>query len=276
MAHPNEVLSSTEEKTNFQRLTRLLISGGFSLLRETFDKYCPPWDLPIKLSDPVTKIELKNGKISNPEWNKLYPSPGVHGTSKDFDITLIFRLLRTSTICGLTPPRTGWNCPPANTDHSLTADLVQIKNHRNTLYAHVKGTMEIKNDEFQSIWNEIQDALIRIAGKLSHSKEEEWKASIHELLTSPLTADDKRHVEELENWYIQDKEVKESIVELKSSVENVERLAQEGVQEIKRLAEQMQEKLRSTATSSAKEAGRGKLPYYYYIICRLANMIGQC
>ena len=203
-------------------------------------------------------MELKNGKISNPEWKKLYPSPGVYGTSKDFDITLIFRLLRTSTICGLKPPSTGWNGPPANTDLNLPADLVRIKNCRNTLYAH--GTMEIKNDEFQSIWNEIQDALIRIARNLSRSKEEEWKKSIHELLTSPLTADDKRHVEELESWYMQDKEVKESIGELKVSVENVERLVQEGVQEIKRLEEQMQGKLRSTATSAATEAGRGKLP----------------
>lgn len=270
MADPNEVLSSTEEKTNFQRLTRLLISGGSSLLRETFDKYCPQSTLPRKLSDPFTKSELINGKITNPEWNKLYPSPGVYGTSKDFDITLIFRLLRTSAICGLTPPRTGWNFPPANTDHSLTADLVRIKNCRNTLFAHGNGTMDIENDKFRSIWNEIKDALIRIAGKLSRPKEEEWKASIHELLTSPLTADDKRHVEELEKWYIQDKEVKESLVELKVSVENVEksiekinssvenvgRLVQEGVQEIKRLEEQVQEKVRLTATSAATEAGR--------------------
>ena len=47
---PEEILPSTSGKENFQRITRLLISGGTSLLREIFDSICPPSNLPTILS----------------------------------------------------------------------------------------------------------------------------------------------------------------------------------------------------------------------------------
>ena len=94
----NEVLRSTDGKENFQRLTRLLIGGGASLFREIFDAFCPPSQLPRKLSMPTTKSYLKAAKLTKPQWDCLYPSPGVYGKSTDFDVTLLFRLLRS--ICG--------------------------------------------------------------------------------------------------------------------------------------------------------------------------------
>ena len=38
----DEALSTTDEKANFQRLTRLLMRGGLALLREVFDSIHPP------------------------------------------------------------------------------------------------------------------------------------------------------------------------------------------------------------------------------------------
>ena len=102
---PDEVLRSTTGKANFQRLTRPLISGGTALLRETSDQICRPSVLPMILSNPATKKQLKSAKLTKPQWDCLYPSPGVYGKSTDFDITLLFRLLRT--ICNLPPPPTG-------------------------------------------------------------------------------------------------------------------------------------------------------------------------
>lgn len=90
---PKEVLRSTDGKENFQRLTRLLIGGGASLFREIFDAFCPPSQLPRKLSMPTTKSYLKAAKLTKPQWDCLYPSPGVYGKSTDFDVTLLFRLL---------------------------------------------------------------------------------------------------------------------------------------------------------------------------------------
>ena len=253
MADPDQVLASTDEKANFQRLTRLLISVGTRLLREIFDKYCPPSALPAKLSDPSIKGDLRRN-LTRPERDILYPSPGVYGESKGCDVTLLFRLLRKQEISGLTPPRGGWDEPPASGDHTLTADLVRIKYYRNSLNAHVKETMVIKDDEFHSIWSEMRDAFVRIAGNLSSVKEKEWQGAIDTFLTSPLTAEDKRNVEELEKWYLQDKEIKKSIEELKSSVENVDR-------SVSQLEKLIQGKLSSTATSAESQSGRGKLSY---------------
>ena len=88
---PEEILRSTSGKENFQRITRLLISGGTSLLREIFDSICPPSNLPTILSNPVTKNQLKAAKLTMPQWHCLCPSPGVYGKSVDFDVTLLFR-----------------------------------------------------------------------------------------------------------------------------------------------------------------------------------------
>jgi len=81
--------------------------------------------------------------------------------------------------------------------------------------------MEITDDEFLSLWHEISGALVRIAGQISHAKQTEWQRAIDKLLKDPLTADNKRNVEELERWYCSDMDVKKSIEELKTTSQEV-------------------------------------------------------
>ena len=209
----DKVLRSTEGKENFQRLARLLISGGTTLLREIFDQCCPPSNFPTILKHPTTEKQLKAAKLTKPQWDCLYPSPGVHGKSADFDITLLFRLLRT--ICIPVPPATGWDALPTSTDHSLAADLVRIKHYRNAVYGHVNQQMEVTDDfDFLSLWREISGALVRIAGHVSPAKKHEWQEAIDKFLTDPLTTEDERNVQELEEWHRNDMDVKKSIQEL--------------------------------------------------------------
>ena len=217
MADPGDELRSTAGKANFQRLSRLLISGGTCLLREIFDGICPPFNLPTILSNPATKKLLKGAKLTKPQWDCLYPSPGMYGRSTDFDVTLLFRLLRT--ICNLAPPAMGWDVLPAPVDHSLTAELARIKYYRNTVYGHVKQDMEVTDDQFPSLWQEISGALVGVAGQISHAKKTEWQGAIDKFLTDPLTEEDERNVEELIRWYNNDVEVKKSIEGLKTTTE---------------------------------------------------------
>ena len=218
--HPDEVLRSTRGKQNFQRISRLLISGGTTLLREIFDLICPPSNLASVLKNPTTKKQLRSAKLTKPQRDCLYPSPGVYGKSANFDVTLLFRLLRN--ICNLIPPATGWNDLPTSTDHSLAADLVRIKHYRNTVYSHVNQNMETTDDEFQSLWQDLSEALVRIAGQISPSKKVQWQVAILNFLRNPLTAEDERNVQELLEWYRNDVEVKESVEELKSKIEKVQ------------------------------------------------------
>ena len=255
---PDEVLRSTAGKANFQRMTRLLISGGTSLLREVFDAKHPPSNLPTILSNPATKKLLKGAKLTKPQWDCLYPSPGVYGKSADFDVTLLFRLLRT--ICSLTPPPTGWDALPTSTDHSLPADLARVKYYRNSIYGHVNQGMEIKDVEFPSFWQEISEALVRISGQISLSKKVAWQGAIDNLLNDPLTVEDERNVQELERWYKSDMEVKKSVEEVSERMNHLEveltEKVQEEVQEgmdlietvVREEARDIKEKLKNTTT----------------------------
>ena len=142
----------------------------------------------------------------------------MYGKSNDFDITLIFKLLRT--ICNLTPPPgpRGWDDLPNGSDHTLVADLVRIKYYRNEIHGH-RHSMEISDTEFVRLWEEISEALLRIAANISPAKRDEWKKCIDDLLGKPLTPDEEIRIKELETWYMQDLETKNEVVQLKEKVE---------------------------------------------------------
>lgn len=261
MAFAASVLCTTAGKEKFQRLTRLLICGGTSLLREIFDHHCPPRHLPTRLSDPtIEDLILNRAKLTKPQRDFLYPSPGVYGESKDFDLTLLFKLLRT--ICGLTPPPTGWDAPPAESDLSLTADLVRIKNLRNTVYGHVHH-MEITDDDFKVLWDYIKQTLLRIAGQISSATKSNLHEAINNLLTAPLTKEDEKNVQELKRWYEEDVEVKKSLDDLKVEIEGLK-------EETKKMSSELGEMHQvlvgcsSIAVANNSEANAtGKLSFQY-------------
>ena len=251
---PDEVLRSSKGRDNFQRLARLLISGGTVLMREAFDIKCPPSNLSTTLKNPATKKLLKAAKFTKPQWDCLYPSPGMFGKSTDCDVTLLFRLLRT--ICGLTSPVTGWDVLPASTDDSLEADLARIKYYRNSLYGHVNENIEISDDEFLVYWREISEALVRIAGQISPAKAKEWKNAIDTFLKDPLTEEDKRHEQELQRWYQNDTEVKEYMEKVGLSIKHLVKEAQSFRKEVREEAQDIKDELGRKVESTGQEVQR--------------------
>ena len=212
----DEALRTTDEKANFQRLTRLLMRGGLALLREVFDAIHPPANLPVVLGNPTIKSKLQTLRrkrvLTHPEWECLYNSsgPGMHGKSVDFDISLLCKLLRL--ICGLAPPITGWDNLPNSTDHSLGADLVRIRIYRNTIYGH-NHSMEITKADFEKLWKKISEALLRIASSISSAKRDECKKAIEKFFHEPLTPYAKECVHELRQWYLMDIDTIEKVDE---------------------------------------------------------------
>ena len=257
----DEALSTTDEKANFQRLTRLLMRGGLALLREVFDSIHPPANLPAVLSNPVMKTQLqtlrRNKVLTHPEWNCLYnPSgPGTYGKSTDFDISLLCKLLRA--ICSLTPPATGWDILPNSIDHSLEADLVRIKFYRNKIYGH-NHSMEISNADFEKLWMEISEALLRIAGRISSAKRDEWKKSIEKFFHEPLTPDAKKCVDELRLWYLMDIETKDKLEKLDEKMEQMEIRHEQRHMEILILLESL--KANGPVASSSPQVESAQLP----------------
>ena len=256
----DEALSTTDEKANFQRLTRLLMRGGLALLREVFDSIHSPANLPAVLGNSAIKSKLQTlrGRVlTHPEWNCLYnPSgPGTYGKSTDFDISLLCKLLRA--ICNLTPPATGWDILPNSTDHSLEADLVRIKFYRNKIYGHNRS-MEISNADFENLWMEISEALLRIAGRISSSKRDEWKKSIETFFHEPLTPDAKKCVDELRLWYIMDMDTKDKLEKLDEKVEQMKIEQREMRMEIIILLESL--KANGPVASSSPQVESAQLP----------------
>lgn len=56
--------------------------------------------------------------------------------------------------------------------------------------------MEIANDQFLSLWQEISGALVRIARQICPEKKIQWQKAIDDFKKEPLTAEDERSVQE--------------------------------------------------------------------------------
>ena len=210
-----EALRTTDEKANFQRLTRLLMRGGLALLREVFDNIHPPASLPAVLG--ANKAHLQNLRtttgnkvLSYSELKCLYNphGPGTYGKSAEFDISLLYKLLRS--ICSLTAPVTGWDKLPNSADPSREADIVRIRCYRNKIYSHDR-LMQVTDADFEKLWMDISEALLRIAGGISSAKRDDWKKAIEKFFHAPLTPDAEECVDELKFWYLMDMETKHEL-----------------------------------------------------------------
>ena len=194
-------LASSVKKTNGAKLSRLLIDGGTTVLRNEFDKHHPPADLAadLKASHFLLEKLKKRGVLKEHQWDKLFPP---RGTPPDytFDITLLFLLL--TNICGLSPPPTGWHKEPNPSDTSLEANLARIKFFRNHLYGHVTTT-GVDTPTFNTLWVEISAVLVALG--LSQGEIDRLKAE---------RCGEEDYVEALLNWVKSDEDIKTQLKDL--------------------------------------------------------------
>ena len=154
-------LASSEEKTNGAKLSRLLIDGGTTVLRNVFNHHHPPANLAADLNANYSALNnlFLRRVLNGHQWDKLFPPGGAMPDSNTFDITLLFLLL--TNICGLSPPPTGWHIEPAPSDNSHEANLARVKYFRNVLYGHVTST-GVDTHSFSVLWQEISAFLIAL------------------------------------------------------------------------------------------------------------------
>jgi hypothetical protein len=161
-------MSSNRLKSNGAKLSCLIIDQGTETMRKCLDSMHSPANLPAVLNaNRATLNRLHRRRVINLEqMNLLFPSPGMPPTtSNDYDITLLFILIRN--ICGLTPPgSTGsWDANPPSFDKTPEANLTRIKYYRNVLYAHKKST-EVSDTNFNIYWSEIENALVGLGANI--------------------------------------------------------------------------------------------------------------
>ena len=210
-------LASSVEKTNGNKLSRLLIDGGTTVLRNIFDYYHPPANLAASLSSrhihPIlTRLRHRN-ILNGSQWDKLFPPPGGGPpNSINFDITLLFLLLRN--ICGLSPPLSGWDRMPPASDTSFEANLARMKYHRNVLYGHVTST-GIQTSVFDVKWHEISSVLVSLG--LSQSE-------VDRLKREPCGED---YVSAVTEWMKNDEEIQFQLKDLLTKQQQVLQTQQE-------------------------------------------------
>ncbi|KAL9961934.1 hypothetical protein ACROYT_G030978 [Oculina patagonica] len=222
-------LASSEEKTNGAKLSRLLIDGGTTVLKNAFDNYHPPANLAADLNVQYkTLLGLFRRRILHKsQWDKLFPPTGATPDSKTFDITLLFFLL--TNICGLTPPPSGWHSKPPPSDTSLEANLARIKFFRNELYGHV-STTGVDTPTFNSLWQEISVVLVALG--LNHAEVDRLKAE-------RCGEDD--YLDALRGWAGSDEDIKSQLKDIRqASLQDVENLKKkreiDRVEELRNLA----------------------------------------
>ena len=223
MASAVPAFPSTKETTNYARLCRLLVDVGCHALRERFDQIHSPAGLYTLLSNPAvhaTLDSLRKKRVLNPsQWGKLYPAIRSSVTSFNFDITLLMVLLRS--ICGLTPPATGWdNLPPA-TDLTVEADIARVKCYRNRMYGHASHAA-VDDVTFSTCWKDITDTIVRLGGL-------PYRAVVDNLRYELMDRDIEDHFKELlKQWKLDEDNIKIKLeevgekLELKASVDNLE------------------------------------------------------
>ena len=155
----------TKETSNYAQLCCLLVEVGSHVLREIFDRVCPPENLQAVLTNPTNHAKLqklqKERVLSIIQWEKLYPVVKRSVFSRDFDSSLLLLLLRN--ILGLTLPASGWNNLPPGSDTSPEADIIRIKFFRDKVFSHATNA-SVDDPTFSFYWNNIKDTFLRIGG----------------------------------------------------------------------------------------------------------------
>ena len=207
-------LASSVEKINGAKLSRLLIDGGTTVLRNVFDGYHPPANLAADLNANYLTLNnlLRRRILRTAQWDQLFPPGGATPDSKTFDITLLFLLL--TNICGLSPPFSGWYKPPPSSDTSLEANLARVKLYRNELYGHVTST-GVQTAVFHVKWHEVSAVLVALGLN---------PVEVVKLKSAPCAED---YISAVIEWAKNDEEIKSQLREVRETQQEGRQMQEE-------------------------------------------------
>ncbi|XP_062592071.1 uncharacterized protein LOC134253559 [Saccostrea cucullata] len=144
------------EENNFLRLYMLCQKYGTEAVRILFDNTIPPSTLEEHLDNHERDI-MRKCKLSGSQIDIVFPINSPPVTSTQFDITIMYSLLRNTT--NLAPPKYTWaqSIDDIGPNDILPVhDLERIRLFRNDL-AHSQGSVSLKytEKEFNSMWQNL-------------------------------------------------------------------------------------------------------------------------
>ncbi|KAL3873072.1 hypothetical protein ACJMK2_036231 [Sinanodonta woodiana] len=130
------IFISTNEATNFARMCWIVVDVFRDILWRVLVDEISPADLPSKVRTNQHNLRNLNKDIKMWLCNSSSASP-IIPTSKDFDVTSLYTLIRN--LCNLVPvPTNGWGKAPPPTGGNIGDDVERLRVFRNSVYGHAK------------------------------------------------------------------------------------------------------------------------------------------
>nr|XP_022309091.1 uncharacterized protein LOC111114863 isoform X2 [Crassostrea virginica] len=144
--------AATEEMTNINRVSRLLMGPCTDQLRDLLRFYIPP----AHFNAVIQTMKSRLPRLTEPQRKLILPNSGVYsGNYDDMDISLLYILLRN--VCGIQAHNKGWGIAPDCADRLVSANIERLRLARN-ICGHSTGGMS--NAEFNQVWSEIRTAVV--------------------------------------------------------------------------------------------------------------------
>nr|XP_022307922.1 uncharacterized protein LOC111113923 [Crassostrea virginica] len=218
--------AATEEMTNINRVSRLLMDPCTDQLRDLLRFYIPP----AHFSTVIQTTKSRLPRLTEPQRKLILPDYGVYsGNYDDMDISLLYILLRN--VCGIQAHNKGWGNAPDSVDRSVSANIERLRLARNRC-GHSTGGMS--NAEFTQVWSEIRAAVVDLDKTLGIGNK--YQKAVDFVRND--TMDPMRDIHYLDKLLNQMKEL-ESIME---KVDNLERKTKENYEEVKRRFQKINER----------------------------------
>ena len=144
--------AATEEMTNINRVSRLLMGPCTDQLRDLLRFYI----IPANFNTVIQTVKSRLPRLTEPQRKLILPDSGVYsGNYDDMDISLLYILLRN--ICRIKAHNKGWGNTPDSADRSVSANIERLRLARNRC-GHSTGGMS--NAEFNQVWSEIRASVV--------------------------------------------------------------------------------------------------------------------
>nr|XP_022307915.1 uncharacterized protein LOC111113915 [Crassostrea virginica] len=144
--------AATEEMTNVNRVSRLVVGPCTDQLRDLLRFYIPQ----ANFNTIIQTMKSRLPRLTEPQRKLILPYSGSYsGNYDDMDISLLYILLRN--FCGIQAHNQGWGNTPDSVDRSVSANIERLRMARNRC-GHSTGGMS--NAEFNQVWSEIRAAVV--------------------------------------------------------------------------------------------------------------------
>lgn len=189
--------SLPEEEIKFLRCYLLCQKIATKSVRLYMTRKVPEHTLAAHLKSHTTYLKLSKWKCNSDQLAVLFPAVQGNVKAKNFDFTLLYKLIR-NTITHMSAPTRGWGSKPLPGDITEEDDIERIRENRNLL-AH-NTEFKLNDSDFTNMWTDLSQAIYRLSlGSLSNEVRSVEKKKLDRHLKNEIFENLKRDIETIKD-----------------------------------------------------------------------------